>query len=215
MKLIYKPIYWSYRSTGGLWHWARRRFTLAGLCVVGALAIAVVILNSYITNLNYGCGNVVWPMLPVFVFIQLEFFGHWLLARKGVALWVQYLPYQTGALLIFLLGRRWLLRLGARAQRAHTNHQQPQAPGPVKLHADLIPLHSALFFRRRRPPPGFTRWAQYRTELESPILTDCGPAVWGSRPGHIASGAPGGAGSSGNCLRAASSALGYQASANP
>jgi O-antigen/teichoic acid export membrane protein len=81
---------------------------LAGLCVIGALAIAVVILNSYITNLNYGCGNVVWPVLPVFVIIQLAFLGHWLLARKGVALWVQYLPYQTGALLIFLLGWVWI-----------------------------------------------------------------------------------------------------------
>jgi O-antigen/teichoic acid export membrane protein len=81
---------------------------LAGLYVLGALAIGLLILSSYITNLNYGCGNVVWPVIPVFVIMQLGFLGHWLLARQGVALWVQFLPYQTGALLIFLLGWVWI-----------------------------------------------------------------------------------------------------------
>jgi hypothetical protein len=38
--LIYKPIYWIYRITSGLWYWARRRFTLAGLCVAGGFIIA-------------------------------------------------------------------------------------------------------------------------------------------------------------------------------
>src|SRR5882757_5414170 len=38
MSLLYKPIYWSYRATGGLWYWARRRLTLAGWAVaVGGL----------------------------------------------------------------------------------------------------------------------------------------------------------------------------------
>ncbi len=81
---------------------------LAGLCVLGALAIALLILNSYIANLNYGCGNVVWPVVPVFLITQLGFFAHWLLARKGVWLWMQYLPYLTGAMLIFLLGWVWI-----------------------------------------------------------------------------------------------------------
>ena len=97
----------------GLLHWQKFETVpkvgpLAGLCVLGALAIALVILNSYIANLNYGCGNVVWPVIPVFIIAQLGFFGHWLLARKGVSLWVQYLPYQGGALLIFLLGWVWI-----------------------------------------------------------------------------------------------------------
>ncbi|HEX4348935.1 MAG TPA: DUF58 domain-containing protein, partial [Verrucomicrobiae bacterium] len=35
MKPIYKLIYWSYHKTSGLWHWAVRRFTPAGLCVAG------------------------------------------------------------------------------------------------------------------------------------------------------------------------------------
>lgn len=81
---------------------------LAGLCVVGALVIALLLLNSYIANLNYGCGNVVWPVVPAFVILQLGFLGHWLLARKGVALWLQCLPYLTGSLLIFLLGWVWI-----------------------------------------------------------------------------------------------------------
>ena len=34
MKFIYKPIYWSYRHSSGLWYWAHRRFTPAGLCVL-------------------------------------------------------------------------------------------------------------------------------------------------------------------------------------
>jgi len=37
---LYKPIYWSYRATGGLWYWAGRRFTPAGLCVVIMLMVA-------------------------------------------------------------------------------------------------------------------------------------------------------------------------------
>jgi uncharacterized protein (DUF58 family) len=35
VRFIYKPIYWSYRQSSGLWHWAARRFTPAGLCVAG------------------------------------------------------------------------------------------------------------------------------------------------------------------------------------
>ena len=81
---------------------------MAGLYVLGALAIALVLLNSYIANLNYGCGNVVWPVIPTFIIMQLAFFGHWLLARQGVSLWVQYLPYQAGTCLIFLLGWVWI-----------------------------------------------------------------------------------------------------------
>ena len=34
MKPIYQFFYWSYRATGGLWYWGRRRFTRAGLCVM-------------------------------------------------------------------------------------------------------------------------------------------------------------------------------------
>ncbi len=35
MTFIYQPIYWTYRLASGLWNWAARRFTPAGLCVAG------------------------------------------------------------------------------------------------------------------------------------------------------------------------------------
>jgi len=40
VKPLYKLIYWNYHATSGLWYWARRRFTLAGLCVAGGFALA-------------------------------------------------------------------------------------------------------------------------------------------------------------------------------
>ncbi len=40
MKLLYKLIYWNYHATTGVWYWARRRFTLAGLCVAGGFLLA-------------------------------------------------------------------------------------------------------------------------------------------------------------------------------
>jgi uncharacterized protein (DUF58 family) len=38
--LIYKPIYWMYHSTSGVWHWARRRFTYPGLCLLMGIIIS-------------------------------------------------------------------------------------------------------------------------------------------------------------------------------
>ena len=39
MTFIYKPFFWGYRIAGSVWHWSRRRFTRAGLCVAaGCLA---------------------------------------------------------------------------------------------------------------------------------------------------------------------------------
>jgi len=35
VKPIYKLVYWGYHWSSGLWYWATRRFTLAGLCVAG------------------------------------------------------------------------------------------------------------------------------------------------------------------------------------
>jgi uncharacterized protein (DUF58 family) len=40
---LYKPVYWIYCATSGLWYWSRRRFTLAGLCVAcGCIAAGAV-----------------------------------------------------------------------------------------------------------------------------------------------------------------------------
>jgi uncharacterized protein (DUF58 family) len=40
VKLLYKLIYWNYHAASGVWYWARRRFTLAGLCVAGGFLLA-------------------------------------------------------------------------------------------------------------------------------------------------------------------------------
>ncbi|HEU6449049.1 MAG TPA: hypothetical protein VFV23_11485 [Verrucomicrobiae bacterium] len=74
------------------------------LSVVGGVAVAFVVLNSYINNLNYGCGNILWPILPMFVLLQLAVLSHWLLARHGAVLWMQYLPYICSAALIQITG---------------------------------------------------------------------------------------------------------------
>jgi O-antigen/teichoic acid export membrane protein len=76
------------------------------LSLVGGMAIALVVLNSYINNLNYGCGNTVWPVVPTFVILQLAVLGHWLLARQHAVLWVQYIPYVGGGAFIQVMG--WL-----------------------------------------------------------------------------------------------------------
>jgi uncharacterized protein (DUF58 family) len=40
MILVNRLFYWSYRAVNHLWRWARRRFTLAGLCVVAGFILA-------------------------------------------------------------------------------------------------------------------------------------------------------------------------------
>ena len=40
MRLIYQPIYWTYRTVSSVWYWAQRRFTTAGLCVFGGFLVA-------------------------------------------------------------------------------------------------------------------------------------------------------------------------------
>jgi uncharacterized protein (DUF58 family) len=40
VKPIYKLFYWSYRATSGLWYWARRRFTVAGLCIAAGFIVS-------------------------------------------------------------------------------------------------------------------------------------------------------------------------------
>jgi O-antigen/teichoic acid export membrane protein len=81
---------------------------LFGLSLVGALAVGLVILNSYINNLNYGCSNLLWPVLPAFVILQLGIFGHWFFALRGFPLWVQYSPYVAAAILAHGVGWLWL-----------------------------------------------------------------------------------------------------------
>lgn len=74
------------------------------LSLVAAGAVGLLVLNSYINNLNYGCGNVVWLIVPSFLLAQFSMCAHWLLARQHSPLWLQYLPYVFGAFGLQLLG---------------------------------------------------------------------------------------------------------------
>ena len=71
---------------------------------VGAMIIACVLLFSYLSNLNYACGNIAWPVLPDFALLQISMLCHWWLARHEQPLWVQYLPYlMSAAVKLFLM----------------------------------------------------------------------------------------------------------------
>jgi len=78
--------------------------SLTMMALVGGIAIAFVILNSYINNVNYGSGNTAWPVVPTFLLAQFAILGHWLLARQHSPLWAQYIPYVASALLIHGMG---------------------------------------------------------------------------------------------------------------
>jgi O-antigen/teichoic acid export membrane protein len=66
--------------------------SLTLLFIIGAVLIAGIMLSSYLTNLNYACGNVTWPVVPAFFLLQASFLFQWLLARQQQPLWVQFLP---------------------------------------------------------------------------------------------------------------------------
>ena len=74
------------------------------LFAAGAVSAGLLIFNSYISNLNYGCGNLTLSVVPTFLLVQLTFLGHWLLARGGFPLWAQYLPYILASFFGILLG---------------------------------------------------------------------------------------------------------------
>ena len=77
--------------------------SLPTLFMIGAAAVALLVVNSYVGNLNYACGNVVWPVLPTFLLIQAAFLAQWLLARQHAPLWSQYLPYAAVSSLLLVM----------------------------------------------------------------------------------------------------------------
>ncbi|HZV34070.1 MAG TPA: hypothetical protein VFB72_05790, partial [Verrucomicrobiae bacterium] len=77
--------------------------SLTKVFAVGAAIVGGVLLFSYISNVNYACGNVGWPVLPDFLLLQASLLCHWLLARQGQPLWMQYLPYLVSAGIKLLL----------------------------------------------------------------------------------------------------------------
>ncbi len=77
---------------------------LIPLALVGAFASVILILNGFVSNINQGCGNVAWLVLPSFLAVQIGCCGHWLLARQGAPLWLQYTPYVAASLIVLALG---------------------------------------------------------------------------------------------------------------
>jgi uncharacterized protein (DUF58 family) len=70
---LYKPIYWSYRHTSGLWHWAQRRFTRAGLCVLIGFVVAGATGTDIENTVNYQSFALLLALL-VFAFTSSLFF---------------------------------------------------------------------------------------------------------------------------------------------
>jgi O-antigen/teichoic acid export membrane protein len=72
-----------------------------GLVLAGA--VLVVMVNSYATSLNYGCGNVLWPIIPGFLLLQAATLGQFLFARQHLPLWVVYLPIPAAGLVTLVM----------------------------------------------------------------------------------------------------------------
>ena len=64
MTLLFKVLYRLYRFASGRWYWARRRFTRAGLAVLGALILAASLAPDTDNNLTY-------QALPLLLFLLL------------------------------------------------------------------------------------------------------------------------------------------------
>ncbi|MDB6109534.1 MAG: hypothetical protein JWR69_1284 [Pedosphaera sp.] len=78
------------------------------LFAVGALSVAMLMLSSYVNNLNYACSTLTWPVIPSFFILQCCLLAHWWLARHNSPLWLQYFPYVLSALVSLLLAWTYL-----------------------------------------------------------------------------------------------------------
>jgi O-antigen/teichoic acid export membrane protein len=80
------------------------------LLALAGLGFIPIILHSYIGNVNYACGNLLWPIVPAFLLSQGALASHCLLAQSHAPLWLQYLPYTiAGALSMLLIW--WFVRV--------------------------------------------------------------------------------------------------------
>ena len=96
MTLLYKFIYWNYRATSGLWHWARRRFTRAGLCVAGAVLVSAAVGADIENTVSYQSFALLLALLlfafACSFFFRAKFSATRILPRVGTA--GQPLPYR-------------------------------------------------------------------------------------------------------------------------
>lgn len=80
------------------------------LLAIAALGLVPIILNSYIGNVSYACGNLTWPIVPAFLLTQAALAAHLWLARGAAPLWMQYAPYALAAF-ITLVMVWWFVRV--------------------------------------------------------------------------------------------------------
>jgi uncharacterized protein (DUF58 family) len=83
VKFIYKPIYWSYRHSSGLWHWAARRFTTAGLCAAGGCAVTAALGVDIANTITYQSFALLLGLL-IFSFACSFFFRAKFSARRSL-----------------------------------------------------------------------------------------------------------------------------------
>ncbi|HEV2693063.1 MAG TPA: DUF58 domain-containing protein [Verrucomicrobiae bacterium] len=96
MTLLYKPIYWSYRATGGMWYRARRRLTRAGWAVVVMLMVTAMIGSDMENTVTYQTFALLLALMLLSFKCSLWFRGKFSATRRLPRLGTvgQPLPYQ-------------------------------------------------------------------------------------------------------------------------
>jgi O-antigen/teichoic acid export membrane protein len=69
------------------------------LFVMGGIGAGLLIVSGFFQSLNYARGNVVWPIVPLFLLVQVAFCTQWALISIGAPLWLQYTPHLVSAAL--------------------------------------------------------------------------------------------------------------------
>jgi uncharacterized protein (DUF58 family) len=161
---IYKLFFWFYRAGSTLWHWLRRRFTLAGLCIMGGFIVAGAVGTDIENTVTYQSFALLLAFLMLSLatslFFRANFSAHRMLPRIGTA--GQPLQYrvqiknltakdQTGLTLLEELTdprpdfREWLAFQMAESRRVRPFHvAQRRRKNPFRLanlkEAEVPPL---------------------------------------------------------------------------
>jgi O-antigen/teichoic acid export membrane protein len=118
------------------------------LFVAGGVTLVLLVFSSYASNLNYGCANVLWPILPAFLLTQGSLAGHWSLARLHAPLWVQYSPYIAASAVGITLSWFYVRRSHPALAQVRSLSFQPRLIAAVlekSLWMYLITLGSVVF----------------------------------------------------------------------
>lgn len=89
LSLIYRPVYWLYRVARGVWYWLQRRFTLAGLMVLGGFLVASSVSTDVENTVTYQSFSLLMAFLFLAVassfFFRARFLATRSLPRFGTA----------------------------------------------------------------------------------------------------------------------------------